>query len=742
MSGHSRVRDTPPVFASQLFRLLRPTAQAALPMLAALSLALFASVASAAIPQWTTYRHDAARSGIDPESISPLPPSQTWQTSALDGSIYTEPLVYGARVYVATENDTIYALDTATGAVTWEAHLGTPVPSSQLPCGDIAPSVGITGTPVIDPATKTIYAVTDTWDGTHAESIRHMLVALELSTGAMRPGFPIDVDPPFPSGGSAVEQLQRPALALDGNEVVIGYGGNDGDCATYWGWLVGAPANGSGPLLSYQVDAKPGDHEGAIWAAGNGPAEDSSGDLYVATGNGSSGSTYDYGDSVLKFNPNLELLESWAPADWEELDKDDGDLGSSGPVLLPDELAFEIGKQGVGVLLHTNRLGGISAPAAELIVCDGSWGGGIYVPSSPSGGTLYVTCRNGLNAVSVSGLGSGEPKLSTASNWTVDDNAIGPPIFAGGLVWVASYEGKPGYLYGLDPSTGTVEFESDLGTFEHFSTPGAGGGLLFAANGKTVTAFTIATTPAPSPTTTALTSSADPSSAGEPVTFTATVSPAPDSGTVSFTDGGAAIAGCGAISVSEADDEAHCQTTYSADGAHAIVATYSGDPYYAVSASSTLDQTVLSGLAPPLVLRLAVSNLHQSHSLWREGNKSARVSTTVKPTRPPVGTTFSFSLDQQARVTFRFTRRVGGRRVGGMCLATTKKNRRHRRCERTVTAGVFSFAAPEGASRVIFQGRLPHKQRLSPGHYTLIVTASNASGTAAPKSLAFVIASP
>jgi hypothetical protein len=734
------------VFASQLFRLLRVIATGSAPIFAALSLSLLPGVASGAIPEWTTYRHDAARSGIDPDSTSPLPPSQLWQTTTLDGNIYTEPLVYGSHVYVATENDTIYSLDAATGAVAWQAHLGTPIPSSQpgsqLPCGDIQPTVGITGTPVIDAATKTIYAVTDTWDGTHPESIQHKLVALELSTGAMRTGFPIDVDPTFPSGGSAAQQLQRPALALDGNEVVIGYGGNDGDCGKYWGWLVGAPANGSGPLLSYQVDSQPGDDQGAIWGSGNGPAVDSSGDLYAATGNGTSGTTDDYDDSVLKLNPNFALLESWAPADWKQLDEKDLDLGSSSPVLLGDEVAFEIGKQGVGVLLHTNDLGGVgAAPAAELSVCEGSWGGGIYLPASASSGTLYVTCKDGLHALSVSGLGSSAPKLSAAANWTVNANVVGPPIFAGGLVWVASYEGKGGYLFGLNPTTGAVAFESNLGAFVHFSTPGAGGGRLFAANGNMVTAFTIAVAPTPSPTTTALTSSGNPSSAGRPVTYTAAVSPAPDSGTVSFTDGGVAITGCGAVAVGEASDEAHCETTYSAGGAHAIVATYSGDPYFAASASSRLDQTVL----PVRGLRVAISHLRQSHAVWREGARTARASatrrTTPKTTRPPVGTTFSFLLDQQARVTFRFTQRVGGRRVGRSCRATTRANRSHRRCERSVTARLFSFPAREGTNKVVIQGRLPHTHKLALGRYTLIVTARNATGTSAPRSLAFTIVS-
>ena len=711
---------------------------AAAPALAALS--LLAGAADGAIPAWTTYRHDAARSGVDPDSTSPLLPSQAWQSVTLDGSVYAEPLVYGSHVYVATENDTIYSLDAATGAIAWEAHLGTAVQSSQLPCGDIAPTVGITGTPVIDPATKTIYAVADTWDGTHAASIRHVLVALELGTGAMRPGFPIDVDPPLPSGGSAAQQLQRAALALDGNRVVIGYGGNDGDCGTYWGWLVGAPENGAGPLLSYQVDSQPGDREGAIWGAGNGPPQDSSGDLYTATGNGSSGPRYDYGDSVLELNPNLALLESWAPGDWQELDEKDLDLGSSDPVLLPHDLLFEIGKQGVGVLLRTDALGGVGAtPAGELSVCGGSWGGGIYVPASAAAGTLYVTCSNGLHAVSVSALESAEPKLSAAPGWKVDGNAVGPPIFAGGLVWVASYEGKPGYLYGLDPSTGAVEFESNLGSFVHFSTPSAGGGRLFAANGKQLTAFTIAVTPAPSPTTTVLSSSANPSPASAPVTFTAAVSPVPDSGTVSFTDGGVAIAGCGAVSVNEASGQASCRTTYGQAGTHSIVASYSGDPYYAGSSSPPLEQAV-SGASLPI--RVAVSDLRQSHAVWREGRRLALLSALRrggrKP-RPPVGTTFSFSLNQQARVTFRFTRQLTGRRVGRKCLATTNRNRRHRHCRRTVSAGTLPFAGHSGVNKVSFQGRLSRSKRLAPGRYTLTITASNATGTSAPTSLVFTI---
>src|ERR1700726_230487 len=92
--------------------------------------AVLGAYAAAAIPVWTTYRHDAARSGMDPDSMSPVTPSQAWQTPALDGKVYGQPLVYGSHVYVATENDSVYKLDAATGAVVWSEHVATPEPSS------------------------------------------------------------------------------------------------------------------------------------------------------------------------------------------------------------------------------------------------------------------------------------------------------------------------------------------------------------------------------------------------------------------------------------------------------------------------------------------------------------------------------------------------------------------------------------------------------------------------------------
>ena len=717
-----------------------------------------------AVPAWTTYRHDAIRSGIDPESTSPEPPAVAWKSPALDGTVYGEPLVYGSHVYVATENDTIYSLDTASGEIAWERHLATPVSSGQLPCGDITPTVGITSTPVIDPATQTIYAVMDTWDGTHAESIKHELVALDLGSGALRPGFPTDVDPPFPSGrgGSPAQQLQRAALALDGSDVVIGYGGNAGDCGTYWGWLVGASETGAAPLLSYQVDAGAGHEQGAIWGSGNGPPVDAGGDIYTATGNGSSGSEYDHGDSVLKLNPSLQLIEAWAPKDWQILDETDADLGSSDPVPLPHGFLFEIGKQGIGVLLRAGDLGGVGgAPAAELNICGGSWGGGIYVPATGTTGTLYVTCSDGVRAVAVSELNSANPLLVLAPGWKVSKDAVGPPIFAGGLVWVANQENA--YLYGLDPATGTVKFEDYLTMFAHFSTPSAAGGQLFAADGEHVTALTIASTPPPSATTSTLTSSLNPSAPAQGVTFIATVTPVPDSGTVDFTDDGLPIAGCAAVAVSGASGQAGCATSYTQSAIHSIVATYSGDPYYAGSSSATLNQLVSaivsrapgpltpepgplapapSLLAPPpgsqAALQPVLSDLRESNSVWRDGLIGA---TRPSPGRrwPPIGTTFTFSLSSSARVTFRFIRSLFGHTVNGRCVATKPGNVQLKRCALAATAGALAFSGHAGVNRVVLDGWISRSRELARGRYRLIALAGTAPGISAPASVTFTI---
>jgi hypothetical protein len=136
---------------------------------------------------------------------------------------------------------------------------------------------------------------------------------------------------------------------------------------------------------------------------------------------------------------------------------------------------------------------------------------------------------------------------------------------------------------------------------------------------------------------------------------------------------------------------------------------------------------------PPIII-----DITQSHSAWREGNAVAAL--TRKRRLPPLGTTFSVTLNEPASVTLTFTRLQGGREVSHRCVAHTTKNQDRRACKRTVTLGVLSFAGHAGKNQVRFQGRLSPSNKLRPGSYTLEITATNAAGHSPAKTLKFTIA--
>ena len=199
------------------------------------------SLAGDASSDWTVYHGDPAGSGLSLSVKWVDTAHATWMSPALDGQLYGEPLVFSHNVYVATENDTVYALSSATGRVEWARHLGRPVPSSLLPCGDISPSVGITGTPVIDPTRNEIFVVADELRNARPA---HVLIGLNATSGALE--MQRDVDPP---GADPAALLQRTGLTLDNGRVVFGMGGNDGDCSTYRGQVVSVSENGAEPRV-------------------------------------------------------------------------------------------------------------------------------------------------------------------------------------------------------------------------------------------------------------------------------------------------------------------------------------------------------------------------------------------------------------------------------------------------------------------------------------------------------------
>jgi outer membrane protein assembly factor BamB len=435
----------------------------------------------AAPGSWTVYHGDPAGDGAAPPVSAVRTATAVWASPGLDGQIYGEPLVYAGRVYVATENDSVYALSASTGAVAWSAHLGSPVPAGSLPCGDITPTVGITGTPVIDQSRGEIFVVADELLGGQPA---HRLVGLSAASGRIE--MSQDVDPP---GADTAALLQRTGLTLDAGQVVFGFGGNDGDCATYRGRVAAVPETGGTPTY-FTVDAAPGESQGAVWMGGAAPVVDGSGHIWVSTGNGSVYSyqhAYDNSDGVLELSPSLQLMQFFAPSTWATDNSRDLDM-SVAPVLLPGGQVLLTGKSRIAYLLNGAHLGGIGHPEATLgPACSEDIDGGAAV----AGTTVYLPCLAGIIAVRATSSPAALRLL-----WSSGVGG-GPPIVAAGLVWTI---GQNGVLYGLDPATGRVRQQVTIGVpANHFPTPSVGDGLLLAAGADSVVAFAAPAPGSPAP---------------------------------------------------------------------------------------------------------------------------------------------------------------------------------------------------------------------------------------------------
>ena len=410
---------------------------------------------------WTGYHGNSSRSGYLPMA-GPTAVDPEWDGSvSLNGDVYAEPLTCGNAIFVATEQDSVYAVNATDGGIIWQTNLGTPMPGSSLPCGDISPS-GITGTPVIDVATGTLYAVAFLTPG------QHVLFGLNIKNGSVESQVVVDG-----AGSNPLVEQQRGALLLDNGYVYIPYGGLDGDCGQYHGWVVGAPVGGTGALLDYQV---PTGREGGIWGTaglGLGP----NGNLYVATGNSESTTTFDFGDAVIELSPALEELNYFAPTDWKTLNSGDIDLGSVAPTVLPNGDVFQIGKEGVGYLL-TPTLGGVGGQIYNASVCAGGYGATARV-----GTTIYVPCDDGLARLDVG-------PTNFTETWMASGFDAGSPIVTGGIVWAVNISTAD--LLGFNTTTGATVFSFSLGSVDHFITPGAAPGELLVGAGSNLDAFDLA----------------------------------------------------------------------------------------------------------------------------------------------------------------------------------------------------------------------------------------------------------
>ncbi len=411
---------------------------------------------------WPVYHQNPQRTGASSDTPPPGSLAVAWRAN-LDGAVYGEPLDVGGELLVATENDSLYALNPATGAVAWRTHVASPV-TGGLPCGDILP-LGITGTPAYDPVTQTVFLVAE------QTGFLHVLYAFNASTGAVRWSRRVDIQ--IPSENPAALQ-QRPALAVANGYVYIGFGGLDGDCSQYRGAVVAVPTSGNGPTLQYVV---PTAREGAVWATG-GPVVAAGGNLFVSTGNGAATSNpWDHSDSVLEFSPTLALISAFAPSRWAYDNAHDLDLGSVSPTLLPDGYLFIAGKGGVGYVLRQANLGGVGGQVTSGGSCRGQMAFG---DTAVAGDTVYVPCANGVESIAVSASGS------FTIGWQTSSGANGPPVLGGGCVW--SIDTSSGTVYALDQATGAVRGTVAVGAVPHFVSPTLIGASLYVGTDAGVVA--------------------------------------------------------------------------------------------------------------------------------------------------------------------------------------------------------------------------------------------------------------
>jgi hypothetical protein len=441
-----------------------------------------------------TYHNDLARTGqnlaettLTPANVNATDFGQLF-TDAVDGPMYAQPL-YKSNVavpgqgtlnlvFAATEHDSVYAFNAdSPGPAVWHdsfidpAAGVTPVPDADLKSASIAPEVGITSTPVIDPTTNTLYVVAFTKEVARTTtSYVQRLHALDLATGAEKFGGPVVIQATAPGSGQGgngsvvsfdpIHENQRPGLLLDNGVVYIAWASFD-DNTPYHGWVIGYNAQTLQQVAVFNTTPDGG--LGGIWQSGGAPAADAAGNIYVVTGNGTfdAGNTtapnHDYGDTYLKLTPTatgLTVASSFTPFNQAVLDARDEDLGSAGPVLLPDQpeappLLIGAGKEGKIYLLNRNALGGFD-PSADHVVEElpQSITSAFDTPAYFNGQVYFGGVGDALKAFTLAnGLLSSTPasQSSVVFGYPGTTPSISADGTANGIVWVIE-NGSPAVL--------------------------------------------------------------------------------------------------------------------------------------------------------------------------------------------------------------------------------------------------------------------------------------------------------
>jgi hypothetical protein len=460
----------------------------------------------------------------------------------LNGSIYAQPIVSQPTVLTVTENDYAYGLQAKTGTIEWQDYFG-PVanPLGQIGCPAAGSTLGITGTPVIDPSTDVAYFVAAKGTGTDGAT-QWFMEAVNVQSGAAAPGWPVggvliqgsaDGDPGTVFNGQY--QLQRPGLVLVKGVVYAAFGSMC-DVGNWEGWLVGVSESSASITTMWSTEEnvpdtgveQPGS---GIWQSGSPPVVNGQGDIFVATGNGddpkeplpaSDGNAHTFGEAVIELSTSggkLHPIDFFIAADADALNGQDGDLGSGGPVALPTSMGTKQepnvllidGKQGILYVLNQNKLGGYQQGAkrtddvpSEVGPYGGVWakpavwpgnGGYVYIPTAGTAG--FATNGGSLNAfkrtVKANGVVSFTLAGATANSGNVFGYGSGTPIVTSNgsksgsaLVWIIHAIGPLGTdsqleAYNPIPVKKSLEevWSSAPFTSSVFSQPGVDNGMVY-----------------------------------------------------------------------------------------------------------------------------------------------------------------------------------------------------------------------------------------------------------------------
>jgi hypothetical protein len=505
-----------------------------------------------------TAKNDNARTGQNLEEIILNTKNVNVQqfgklyTFPVDGYVYAQPLYkshlpipgFGIRdvLFVATAHDSVYAFDAlgnnpASGFLWSVSFLDsskgiTTVPAGDVSTNDIVPEIGITGSPVIDSATNTLYVVSKTKQSSNGTARWiQQLHALDLATGAEKMNGPIEIQASLPGWGAGSSnniltfdpriENQRAALVLVNNGVYVAWAAH-GDQGSYHGWIIGYSAADMRQQLGAWTTT-PNGRGGGIWMSGGGLSSDISGNLYFASGNGNFQPPYEnYGDTAFRLSTSggLNITDYFTPDNQQTLDAQDNDMGTSDMMLLPAQpgphtnIVITADKSGTVYVLDRDRLGGNSSANPNNDVDHFHVSGTIHNSFSYFNSYVYIGCDgqpvrtykvgNGtlLHTAGSESAHSFGQNYANASGTSISISANGT---SEGIAWAldnVSNGAGPTTLFAFDAfDLGNLLYSSDQaangrdlsGPAVKFTVPTVVDGRVFVPNAYAVTVYGLLT---------------------------------------------------------------------------------------------------------------------------------------------------------------------------------------------------------------------------------------------------------